>query len=263
MEPPAPNQKGFLTEGDYREAGGFDDGAVQRNEKLFATMVRHNSGIVPKNLLDVGCGVGGFLECCKSHGVEGAGIEGADFGYNACVGKGLKCHKVNLETEPFPVADKSFDVVFCNQVIEHLTPESGRRLVMEAFRVLNDDGAFLIFTPSYYSPLNRTQPFHIHCYRPNELRAVIKETGFKEITHLPSPIQYHVLRPYREGEAVLERRQCFPMDALFNILFLIYGAEALDGSAHFVCSKTRRHAKDVGDRRQLVEILVKNAMRNG
>ena len=51
-------------------------------------------------------------------------------------------------THPLPVADRSFDRVYCEHFIEHITLEEGRRLVAECHRVLRPGGIFRVSTPS-------------------------------------------------------------------------------------------------------------------
>ena len=48
---------------------------------------------------------------------------------------------------PFPFADDSFDYVFSEHVIEHLTLEEGERMLGECFRVLRPGGTIRLSTP--------------------------------------------------------------------------------------------------------------------
>jgi predicted SAM-dependent methyltransferase len=50
--------------------------------------------------------------------------------------------------EPFPLPDKSFDLVFCEHMIEHLTYAEGRRCLTECRRVLRSGGRIRVATPS-------------------------------------------------------------------------------------------------------------------
>lgn len=50
-------------------------------------------------------------------------------------------------TEPFPFEDETFDYVFCEHLIEHLTYRDGVRMLEECFRVLRPGGKVRIATP--------------------------------------------------------------------------------------------------------------------
>jgi predicted SAM-dependent methyltransferase len=51
-------------------------------------------------------------------------------------------------TKTFPMRDNSFDFVFSEHMIEHITYSSGRNMIRECFRVLKPGGVVRITTPS-------------------------------------------------------------------------------------------------------------------
>jgi SAM-dependent methyltransferase len=51
-------------------------------------------------------------------------------------------------TRPFPMRDESFDYVFSEHQIEHVTLEQGERMLRECFRVLKRGGTMRLATPS-------------------------------------------------------------------------------------------------------------------
>ena len=59
---------------------------------------------------------------------------------------------------PFPFADQSFDYVFSEHVIEHLTLERGERMLGECFRVLRPGGKLRISTPDLLFLVGLLQP---------------------------------------------------------------------------------------------------------
>ncbi len=61
---------------------------------------------------------------------------------------------VNIETEKFPYANDFFDLVLCNEVIEHL-PQSPIPALREIKRVLKKNGLCMITTPNIARLVNR------------------------------------------------------------------------------------------------------------
>ena len=62
----------------------------------------------------------------------------------------LEIHVFNIEKDPFPFADGSFDMVLCMEVIEHLT-YSPTHMLTETHRVLRQGGKLVLSTPNSLS----------------------------------------------------------------------------------------------------------------
>ncbi len=63
----------------------------------------------------------------------------------------LKVKQCNIEQEKWPLKDKSIDVILFNEIFEHLTDPI--HALLEANRVLNQDGMIILTTPNlYYFP---------------------------------------------------------------------------------------------------------------
>ncbi len=87
-------------------------------------------------LLDVGCGNGKHVDCFQRFGVDARGIDKED---------------CDLEKDPIPFPDNSFDVVFCKSVLEHID-QYERVLCHESLgedirRVLKPDGIAIVMVP--------------------------------------------------------------------------------------------------------------------
>ncbi len=135
----------------------------------------------PGDWLDVGCGLGFFVECCDRYGLTCYGIEGdesgVEIGKNRYSGLNIQTHNI---TTQFPFVDKSFSAIFCNQVIEHIPYETTSFVLSEIFRVLKDDGVAFINMPNKMDK-NAICDSHINLMTPSDLIKYLNDTGFKII----------------------------------------------------------------------------------
>lgn len=92
--------------------------------------------IHPRSVVDVGCGVGGWLEFWqKNYGAEVYGIDGDYVDRNWLLIDKKFFHPHNLE-ERLNV-DKKFDLAECLEVAEHLTPERANSFVEDLTKLSN------------------------------------------------------------------------------------------------------------------------------
>jgi SAM-dependent methyltransferase len=81
----------------------------------------------PGNIIDVGCAEGAFVKAAHDLGVEAVGVDGAVPQERLIIPREA-FRRVDLESEPLPDLGV-FDLVLCLEVIEHLVPEAGDRLI--------------------------------------------------------------------------------------------------------------------------------------
>ena len=106
----------------------------------------------PDVLLDVGCGDGEMLfRYLKTIPREFYGLEGAPDLQLKAQARGIKVSSCDLNGR-WPFADEKFDVVYSNQVIEHV--HNARLFAVEAFRVLKPGGTAIIASENLCSLLN-------------------------------------------------------------------------------------------------------------
>ncbi|HEX9048213.1 MAG TPA: class I SAM-dependent methyltransferase, partial [Verrucomicrobiae bacterium] len=106
----------------------------------------------PQVILDIGCGDGGALfQYFKTVPREFYGLEGAPDLQAKAAARGIKVTSCDLNGR-WPYEDNKFDVVFSNQVIEHV--HNCRLFASEAFRVLKPGGTALVTTENLCSLLN-------------------------------------------------------------------------------------------------------------
>jgi SAM-dependent methyltransferase len=106
----------------------------------------------PNTLLDVGCGDGSLLaNYFKTIPRETYGLEGDPELQAKAQARGMIVTSCDLNGR-WPYEDNKFDVVFSNQVIEHL--HNCRLFASEAFRVLKPGGTAVIASENLCSLLN-------------------------------------------------------------------------------------------------------------
>ena len=183
-------------------------------------------------ILDVGCNRGGFVTALAAHlGAERVyGIETDSEMREHADSRGVETFAVDAESEAFPIATDSVDLVLSFGLLEHLRYYDS--LFSETNRVL-DDGWFWVTSPNLASWLNRIallfgyQPRnvelsreravgalpvydrdeflnHVHAPTYRALIELLEQYGFEPITSAP-------LMPYQRGR----------VDALFDSLFSV------------------------------------------
>jgi len=104
------------------------------------------------NLLDVGCGNGVFsANLKKTIGCYLIGVDGSKYALDEAKKNGFdEVYLVeDLCEESLPFKDESFEIVVCKDVLEHLLfPD---KLVKEIFRVLKNNGHFLVHVPNHFT----------------------------------------------------------------------------------------------------------------
>ena len=114
---------------------------------------------VKKNILDIGCGVGHFLELDKKN------IIGIDKNFESLLEGEKNCHRlVRGDILELPFTDASFDGINCSHVIEHFHPDNAYNLLSEMNRVLKVGGIIAISAPvfgkHFYNDLTHVRPYY-------------------------------------------------------------------------------------------------------
>ncbi len=115
-------------------------------------MVRRFVPLEGARILDIGCGIGTYVRRFRAFSDEVFGVEVEE---ERVAEASLELPDIQVargEALPFP--DEHFDLVFSNEVIEHV--DDDRRTIEEAVRVTRVGGSIVTFAP------NRLYPFETH-----------------------------------------------------------------------------------------------------
>jgi SAM-dependent methyltransferase len=114
----------------------------------FAAMLRAIDAPQGARILEVGVTPGHFTELLVQSGYRVSGVDLDPFTRRALWERlGVEVRQANLEREPLPFSDNSFDWVVFSEVIEHLV-YSPLPVLREFHRVLRPGGKVLISTPN-------------------------------------------------------------------------------------------------------------------
>ncbi len=108
---------------------------------LHSTVHKLVDGYKPKKVLDLGSGYGGLPLRLSNAGYD---VTITDLNPEMSRKHGMKCLKLDLNKE-VKVKTK-YDLVTCTEVIEHLY--NPKKLFVDAYNLLNDDGVFIFTTPN-------------------------------------------------------------------------------------------------------------------
>jgi len=99
-----------------------------------------------ENVLEVDCGPGVLAKVMQEHGAHVTGTDLSVVAVERARAKGITAQQVDVDTEPLPFADASFDTVVSNSMIEHrFFPE---RSFDQCVRVLKPGGKFIVCLPN-------------------------------------------------------------------------------------------------------------------
>lgn len=160
--------------------------------------------------LDLGCGRGEFLNILKSFGSTGTGVDSNREAIKRCHQMGHKVVESDILRYMKKTPSSSLNLITAFHVIEHCDPPYFFKIFTEAHRILENDGALLIETPSLYSLWASARQFyldptHIRPVHPQYMEFMAADCGFSEVSTLEfeevaDPRRAHILRALPEAE---------------------------------------------------------------
>ena len=156
-----------------------------------AAFVRYFEG--SKNVLDIGCGRGEFLELLRERGIGGRGIDLNEDMVDYCRSKGFDVERIDAIAYLEGLEEKSLDGVFLDQVVEHLRPDYMVKMLGLCYKKMKYGHHIVVETvnplsftslANFYIDLTHVRPIH-----PETLRFLLGAVGFREVeTRFFSPV---------------------------------------------------------------------------
>jgi len=181
-----------------------------------------STGLEKINVLEVGCGGGILLEEIARLGFNTTGIDPAEQSLNIAIShakeNNLNIKYISASGENIPLQEKSFDVVLCCDVLEHVRDLP--KVISEISRVLKDNGIFIYdtFNRTYFSKISTINilqdwkrwaimPPNLHVWemfiKPDEMRSLLQENKmiWKEHRGIKPDVSYLKMLNYLHKRA--------------------------------------------------------------
>jgi O-antigen chain-terminating methyltransferase len=139
-----------------------------------------------REILDIGCGRGEFLEAARNAGLDARGIDLSEESVRLCGAKGLKAEVADLFEHLRGQVDRSIAGVYCSQVVEHLPPNRLPEMIQLLGEKVSPGGLVALETPNpeclaIFATHFYIDPTHTRPVPAVLLRFYLEEAGFGNI----------------------------------------------------------------------------------
>jgi len=184
--PPSPSELTEIYHDSYHNASTGYFAKVDKKIRRSRQRVRRLRKYVPTGaFLDIGCNGGFLVHVAREHGFDAVGIDidPVSIGYAT---KAYGDHFMSATAEEFARSGKTFDMIYCSEVIEHI-PDV-RSFLGAVFALLNRGGYLYLTTPDishWRVPKDVTKwdafgpPAHCVFFTPRSLRGALERAGFR------------------------------------------------------------------------------------
>jgi SAM-dependent methyltransferase len=145
-----------------------------------------------ERVLDLGCGAGRFVAALREAGAEPIGVEIAQAALDRAARNASGADLRLVEPDgSLPLDHASVDVVWCSEVLEHVTDTA--HVLLEVRRVLRPGGRLLVTVPfhgrvkgallallrfdAHFDPLGQ----HLRFYTAGSLSETLRHAGFEDV----------------------------------------------------------------------------------
>ncbi|MBN1484466.1 MAG: methyltransferase domain-containing protein [Chloroflexia bacterium] len=151
-----------------------------------------------RNVLDLGCGKGEFLEVLRSAGIEAYGVDLNESMVHMCQEKGLLAFQGDALEHLAGLPDDSLGGLLAAHLIEHLPPSTLREMTQLALAKIEPGAYIILETPNPLSVWALTNYFymdmsHVKPVHPKAISFILEMQGYRDIeVQYLSPIPHHV-----------------------------------------------------------------------
>ena len=170
-QPAAPAPREF-----YDSEYHFEEDATRPDEKRIWHALRHLNPIAGSEFVDLGCGAGWATRLAKVQGDAKRAV-GLDFSRTALVLARKHTPQilwVQADGTALPIADRTFDRLFCNGSLEHF-PDVNKGL-REIARILRGGALAVLIVPNFYVKTEQPMEFRTHYWG---WRRMLESAGFE------------------------------------------------------------------------------------
>ena len=161
----------------------------------------------PKKVLDVGCGPGALMLFLKELGINCYGVDSSPTVLKMA-DKRIKKKILIQNVTKYKIKDKSFDLVICREMLEHLTVLEIKRTVKEVCRISSN--LVYVTTRFHNNPKSlydfktefNVDPTHISCLNQELLRLMFVLEGFKRRKDLENKLDW-----LKKGRVLIYQKQ--------------------------------------------------------
>lgn len=202
-------KNGVYTGIDYADFEDYFRGSEELVKKSQRIYIPYFEG--KKNVIDLGCGRGEFLELLKENGIGAVGVEQYAPFVQRCKEKGLAVEENEAVEYVHNLEAEFVDGIFAAQLVEHLETNQLVQLCNDAYQKLQQGGCLVFETPNptclaIYTHAFYIDPSHSKPVHPLTLEYILKKAGFEKVEVV-----------YPEGSKLGERLPVFEADDISNV----------------------------------------------
>jgi 2-polyprenyl-3-methyl-5-hydroxy-6-metoxy-1,4-benzoquinol methylase len=175
-------------------------------------------------ILVISCGPGYFVDLLTKHGYSNVlGIDSCAEKVKYATERNLNCHV----EEAFPFLENkqdSFDVIFCEQEINHLTKDEILIFLQLCYKSLKRHGTLIVHALNGANPITGAEALaqnfdHYNTFTEYTMRQVFTYSGFTDIQVVPLNLYVFYKNPLNYVLIVLDKIYTL----FFRISFMLYG----------------------------------------